>query len=99
MPRSENEPSASARWSLALRSFRDRGPKLRFDQHLARPHHLMPDINRPSPVIRKQLDGGVEAAQRIFADALKLKIVFDEIGKGVRQQHVLPQLLGERLQA
>jgi hypothetical protein len=52
-----------------------------------------------SPVIRKQLDGIVEPAYRKFADALELEIAFDEIGKRMRQQHILPHLLGERLQA
>jgi len=41
-----------------------------------------------SPTIRKQLDGIVEAAHAIFADALKIVVIFDEIGKRLGQQHV-----------
>jgi hypothetical protein len=32
-------------------------------------------------VIRKRLDGVVEAAYRIFADAFEIEIAFDEVGE------------------
>jgi hypothetical protein len=37
--------------------------------------------HRYSAMIRKQLDGIVEAAHGIFADALEIEIAFDEIGE------------------
>src|SRR5437870_2811375 len=48
-----------------------------------------------SAVIRKQLDRVVEAAHRIFADALEIEIAFDEVGERAGQQHRSPQLFGE----
>lgn len=53
--------------------------------------HLI--INPLSPLIRKQLDRVVEAASGIFADALEIEIAFDEIGKGLRQQHVFSPII------
>jgi hypothetical protein len=42
-------------------------------------------IDRHSAVIRKQLDWVVEAADRIFADALEIGLAFDEVGERARQ--------------
>ena len=52
-------------------------------------------IVRHSAVIRKQLDWVVEAAHRIFADALEIEIAFDEVGERAGQQHRSAQLFGE----
>src|ERR1700736_5333078 len=52
-------------------------------------------IDRHSAVIGKQLDRVVEAAHRIFADALEVEIAFDEVGERAGQQHRSAQLFGE----
>src|ERR1700753_1291419 len=54
-----------------------------------------PAIDRDSTVIRKQLDGFVEAANRIFADTFEIEIAFDKGGECAGQQYRLSQLLGE----
>jgi hypothetical protein len=41
----------------------------------------VPGDRSASTVIRKQLDGVVEAAHRIFADAFEIEIAFDEVGE------------------
>src|SRR5258705_13379352 len=50
---------------------------------------------RHSAVICKELDGVVEAADRIFADPFEIELVFDEVGERARQQHRSAQLLGK----
>jgi hypothetical protein len=52
-------------------------------------------IDQHSAVKRKQLDGVVEAAHRIFVDALQIEIAFDEVGERTGQQYRSAQLFGE----
>src|SRR5258708_39803396 len=70
-------------------TFADRGRlatrPLRAARHLA--------IERHSAVIRKQLDRVVEAAHRIFADALEIESAFDEVGVRAGQQHRYARLV------
>ena len=54
-----------------------------------------PAVEQRSAVIRKQLDGVVEAAHRIFADAFEIEVAFDEVGERAGQQHLSAQLFGE----
>lgn len=63
--------------------------------------HCGGDANARSNVtpIRKQLNRLVETAHGKFADALEFDIAFDEIGERLRQDDVLSDLPGERLQS
>src|SRR5260370_3176318 len=49
-----------------------------------------PARDRHSPAIRKPLDWGVEAADRIFADAVAVEIAFDVSDEPAAQQHRYP---------
>src|SRR5450631_3622052 len=55
-------------------------------------------MDRHSAVIRKQLDRIVEAAHRIFTDALEVEIAFDQVSERAGQLHRPPQLFGEGLE-
>jgi hypothetical protein len=46
-------------------------------------------------VIREPLDGVVEAADRLFAEAFEIEIAFDEVGERAGQEHRSAQLFGE----